>query len=80
MSNFINETAQKEAVAKQKLEDFIEGLFDRTETAEGRLQEMKRSLAMSQDGLALLSEMGSVPVLDDMGSRHTLPGVRRRQV
>ena len=77
MSDYLQNTAQKEAVAREKLEDFIETLFERTEAAEG--QQMRRSLAMSQEGLALLGDApGSLPILAE--GRHSLPAGVRGQV
>ena len=78
MSHFLQDTAQKEAVGRKKLEDFIEGLFERTEVAEQSVQHMRRSLVMSQEGLDAPT---SLPALTVASSRHTLPGTTRgRQV
>ncbi|XP_039249543.2 F-box only protein 41-like [Styela clava] len=47
MRNYLHQAAQQEAVAKQRLEDFITGLLERAETAEEKLKVYKNQLKNS---------------------------------
>lgn len=82
MSQFLKDTAQKETLARRKLEDFIEGLVDRAENAEQSVNQMQRYMAMSQDGLPSMginSPISSMPPMESV-PRSSLPMGPRRQV
>jgi hypothetical protein len=76
LAGFLKDTAQKETLARKKLEDFIEGLMERAENAEQNAQHLQRCLALSQEGL----DLGAAPLLPDAVSRAMLPMGPRRQV
>lgn len=66
LKKFINTTAEKEMVGRQKLEEFISELIDRADQAERELDLMRRKSNVNSEHISRLLYMMALSLLSNI--------------